>query len=206
MVDAARKWRRRFWFLAIAWCIVTVATSFTSVRALLIQPLIVHDGKARGEIAYVMADGPAYWERLFAASDLYHWRRIEKIYLLHEMNSSSYNFVRKENDTRLQRAIDYLGMRGVPAEAIESVPRVKDDWLSSRGEAVGVANLDRNFKSIIVVTSPPHTRRSKLSFQRVFGDETEIYVYSAIGPTNSVETYFPIWIEYAKLAVYWVAA
>lgn len=173
---------------------------------MLIQPLVVNDKDAEGEIAYVMADGAAYWERLFAASDLYHWHRIEKIYVLEELESSSYNFVRQKSDTRLQRAIDYLAMRGVPADAVASVPRLPDDWLSSRGEAKGVAALDRDFKSIVVVTSPPHTRRSKLCFQRVFGDRTKITVYSATGPAQSVETHFPIWVEYAKLVVYYFVA
>ena len=206
MTDPAKKWKRRFGLIVVAWMVVTVATSFDSVRGFLIQPLYVNDTEARGEIAYVMADGAAYWERLFAASDLYHWGRIEQIYVLEELETSSYNFVRKQSDTRLQRAIDYLGMRGVPEEAIRSVPPLPNHWLSSRSEAVGVSELPRQLKSIVVVTSPPHTRRSKLCFERVFGDDTEITVYSANDPSNSVETHLPIWIEYAKLAVYWFCA
>ncbi|MDV6033328.1 MAG: YdcF family protein [Phycisphaera sp. RhM] len=203
MADVASKWKRRFWLILIAWAVVTLASSFASVRGVLIQPLYVHDGNARGEIAYVMADGPAYWERLFAASDLYHFHRVEQIYLLEELNSSSYNFVRRQNDTRLQRAIDYLAMRGVPADVIHSVPVQPNVWLGSRSEAAGVANLPHKFTSIVVVTSPPHTRRSKLCFQREFGDAAEISVYSATSPGQSVETHFPIWLEYAKLVVYW---
>lgn len=204
--DGARKWKRRFVMLAIAWAVVMIATSFGDVRGLLIRPLYVHDPDARGEVAYVMADGPATWERLLAASDLYHMHRVKEIYILEELNSSCYNFVRGESDTRLQREIDYLGLRGVPETIIHSVPLRTGDWLSSRGEAEGVANLSRKFGSIVVVTSPPHTRRSKMCFRRAFGAETDIYVYSASGPASSVETYSPIWIEYAKLVVYWFCA
>lgn len=206
MTEPTNKWKRRFWLLVIAWATVTIATSFESVRGTLMIPLYQNDPDARGEIAYVMADGAAYWERLFAASDLYHWHRIEHIYVLEELESSSYNFVRKQSDTRLQRAIDYLAMRGVPADAIRTVPFRPDDWLSSRGEAEGVATLPQQFKSIVVVTSPPHTRRSKLCFERAFAGKAEISVYSATGPAQSVETHFPIWVEYAKLVVYWFCA
>ena len=180
--------------------------SFSSVRGVLIIPLYQNDPEAHGEIAYVMADGAAYWERLLAASDLYHWHRIKQIYVLEELESSSYNFVRGQSDTRLQRAIDYLKMRGVPEDAIRSVPIRQNEWLSSRSEAAGVAALPVKFNSIVVVTSPPHTRRSKLCFQRAFAGNAEISVYSATLPSQSAETHFPIWIEYAKLVVYWFFA
>lgn len=204
--DAAQKWKRRFVMLAIAWVVVMVMTSFGTVRGLLIRPLYVHDPDAQGEIAYVMADGSATWERLLAASDLYHMHRVQEIYLLKELNTSCYNFVRHESDTRFQREIDYLGLRGVPENVIQGVPIRTGDWLSSRGEAEGVANLSRKFDSIVVVTSAPHTRRSKMCFRRAFGPNTDIFVYSASNPESSVETYSPIWIEYAKLAVYWFCA
>lgn len=206
MKDPVRKWRRRFWWAVTAWLVLTIATALAPVRGVLILPLYVHDKDARGEIAYVMADGTAYWERLFAASDLYHWGRVERIYILEELESSSYNFIRRESDTRLQRAIDYLSMRGVPADAIQAVPRLPDGWLSSRVEAEGVAKLPQTFQSIVVVTSPPHTRRSRMCFRRAFGEETAISVYSANEPAHSAETHFPIWVEYAKLVVYWCLA
>ena len=172
----------------------------------MILPLYVHQRDASGDIAYVMAGGRESWERLHAASDLYHWGRVRQIYLLEELKSSSYNFVRGASDTRLQRCIDFLEMRGVPAEAIRSVPSRPNDWLGSRSEAEGVANLPRKFGSIVVVTSPPHTRRSKLCFERAFQGDCDILVYSAKDPSGSAETNSPIWIEYAKLILYWMCA
>src|SRR6056297_3468442 len=56
------KWRRRFFLLVVAWCVVTVATSFAPVRGFLIAPLHIHESDASGSFAYVMADGPATWE------------------------------------------------------------------------------------------------------------------------------------------------
>ncbi len=202
MIASESKWRRRFLLLLLAWIVCTVATSFSSVRGILVAPLYLHHPNATGDIAYVMAGGVPYYERLHAASDLYHWDRVQKIYLLNEPESSSYNFVRQSSDTRLQRAIDFLAIRGVPPEAIESIPLASDGWLSSRVEAEGVAQLPQSFGSIVVVTSAPHTRRSKLCFDRAFGDEVAISVYSATTPAQSAEIHFPIWIEYAKLFVY----
>ena len=190
----------------MAWVAVTVLTSFPSVRGLLIAPLHVHDPQASGEFAYVMADGPATWERLRAASDLYHFHRIKKIYLLDQQESAGWNFVRKRLDSRLQREIDYLGLFGVPKQAIVAVPLVSETWMSSLGEAKSVAQLEPHPQRIVVVTSPPHTRRSRLCFRRSFGKKTQIFTYSPDKPSNSTETHFPIWIEYAKLMVYWFCA
>ena len=201
-----RVWRRRFFCLAAAWLAVTIATSFGTVRGWLIGPLHVHDGGAAGEFAYVMADGPATWERLRAASDLYHFHRIEKIYLLNEQRSSGWNFVRKASDSRVQREIDYLGLFGVPVDRIVTVPLVSNSWMSSLAEAQSVAAIAPNAETVIVVTSPPHTRRSRLCFRRVFPEKTKIFSYSPGDPDNSAETHFPIWIEYAKLFVYWCCA
>ncbi|MCD0458857.1 YdcF family protein [Roseiconus lacunae] len=202
----ANRWRRRFWAMGAVFVVTMIALSFASVRGLVMQPLVVHHSDARGEIAYVMADGPAYWERLFAASDLYHFGRIKSIYLLEERQSSSHNFERGTNDTRLQRAIDYLDMRGVPASAIVPVPMGEPSWLSSRDEAKWLAQMNQSLEGIVVVTSPPHTRRSLLCFRRVFSNQTPIAVYSATSPDSSVETHLPLWIEYVKLVAYWIAA
>ncbi|MCC9601429.1 YdcF family protein [Stieleria sp. JC731] len=204
-IDSATKWRRRFWILVALFVCWNIALSSDTVRGLLISPLVRHDSDARGDIAYVMADGAAYWERLLSASDLYHMHRVDKIFLLREDRNSCYNFIRKKNDTLTERAVDYLEMRGVPSDAIHFVPPAQATWLSSRDEAIALANLDKEFGKIIVVTSPPHTRRSLLTFQRVFADQSLISIHSAAPPSQSVETHLPIWIEYVKLIVYWFA-
>jgi len=204
--DGGSKWRRRFWALLIAWVVVTVATSFEPVRGVLISPLHVHDSKASGEIAYVMADGPATWERLRSASDLYHFGRIEQIYLLDQRRSSGWDFVQRVSVPRIRREIDYLVLFGVPEEKIVAVPLASGSWMSSYAEAVSVAKLAPDVAGVVVVTSPPHTRRSRLCFRRAFPSDTRITVYSPDDPATSAETHFPIWIEYAKLIVYWFCA
>ncbi len=170
----------------------------------MIRPLFVHDEQATGQVAYVMADGPAMWERLRAAADLYHMHRIEQIALLDEKQSSGYNFVRHQSDSRVQREIDFLGLLGVPADKVQTVDPERGDWLSSRSEAVGMFRKLPNSKSVVVVTSPPHTRRSLLCFRRTYPARTKITIYSAALPSESAETHLPIWIEYVKLAVYWM--
>lgn len=203
--DTSKKWKRRCFILVCCWLSCTFLFSFGEFRGLFIVPLTVHDDDARGEIAYVMADGAAYWERLRAASDLFHQKRIKRIFVLEENKNAGWNYVRNASDTQLQRAIDYLGMYGVPESVIHAVAQ-QESWLGSRSEAIGLSQLEENFASIVVVTSPPHTRRCRMVFRRVFEDQVNIQIYSAANPSESVETFAPIWMEYVKLAAYWLVA
>ena len=159
-------WRRRCAIVVVAWLVSIVLMSLSSVRALVATPLYAHDANAQGEVAYVMADGPAYWERLRAASDLYHWKKIKRIIILNETGSAGYNFVRQQSDTRYQKAIDYLELYGVPEDKVLTIEPQPNAFFGSLSEAQAVAKTFPEIKSIVVVTSAPHTRRSLICFQR----------------------------------------
>ena len=200
--ERALVWRKRFYLIVAAWLLSTVLMSFPTVRAFVAYPLFVNDQQATGEIAYVMAGGEAYWERLRAASDLYHWHRIKKIAILEETQSASYNFVRKKSDTRLERAMDYLALYGVPGEVVSAVPASDSAMFGSMSEAQGFAAKFPDVNQVVVVTSAPHTRRSLLCFQRALTRDCEVSAYAATPLGDSSEIASPIWIEYVKLVVY----
>ena len=199
-------WRRRFYLVIAAWLLTGFAMSFSPVRGTFAYPLYVHQAEASGEAAYVMADGPAYWERLQAASDLYHRDRVNRIIVLKENEPIGWNFVQKKTDTRFDRTLDYLAFFGVPSECVSSVPQDEDTWLGSLSEARGLAEHYPDLESLVVVTSAPHTRRSLLCFNRSLPDQVELQVYAASIPEESSEIHDPIWIEYVKLFVYFVVA
>lgn len=183
--------------------------SIREVRALLIAPLYVHDEDASGDFAYVMADGSAYWERLRAASDLYHMHKIGRIYILDEPNSAGYHFVKKRSESKTERAIAYLDLFGVPKDVISTVTVQEQDsaLMGSLSEAIAVQqNLPPDTKQFVVVTSAPHTRRSRLCFQRTLSASVTIKTYSASTPKTSAELHAPIFHEYLKLLVYYFVA
>tara|TARA_R110002073_G_scaffold315639_2_gene488292 strand:+ start:1492 stop:2124 length:633 start_codon:yes stop_codon:yes gene_type:complete len=200
------KWRRRFLWLLAAWGLSSFLLSFSSVRGIVAMPLYVHDSNASGEAAYVMADGYAYWERLRAASDLYHMKRVKRIMILDEREDGGFNFVRRSSDTRVQRAIDYLVMHGVPAEKVTKIPAEVEPALGSLSESRVVARVEPGLTRLVVVTSAPHTRRSRLCFERSMPAEVQVQVYAASAPSESSEVDAPIWIEYVKLVIYYFVA
>lgn len=198
----AGKWKRRFLILAALWLASAILMSIPVVRALAIQPLYVHHPDSSGDIAYVMADGHAYWERLRAASDLYHENQVQRVLILDEHEAAGFNFGRNQVDSRVQRAIDHLELFGVPNDKVESIPINTSTPFSSLNEALGLKEHYPNLKRIVVVTSAPHTRRSLLCFRRTLTDMASVQVYSASRPVDSAELSAPIWMEYAKLLVY----
>lgn len=200
------KWRRRCLWLLAAWGLSSLLLSFSSVRGIVAMPLYVHDSDASGEAAYVMADGYAYWERLRAASDLYHMKRVKRIMILDELEDGGFNFVRRSSDTRVQRAIDYLVLHGVPAERVTKIPAEVEPALGSLSESRVVASVEPGLRRLVVVTSAPHTRRSRLCFERSMPAEVQVQVYAASAPSESSEVDAPIWIEYVKLVIYYFVA
>lgn len=180
--------------------------SFPAVRGVVAYPLYVSNDNASGEAAYVMADGFAYWERLHAASDLYNMKRVKRIIILDEQDLSMYNFVKQRSDLLVERAIDYLVWKGVPRDKISSVPVTLGAPFGSLSEAQTVARQEPNLKSIVVVTSAMHTRRSLLCFRRSMPENVQVDVYAPTAPSESWEVGSPIWTEYVKLIVYYFVA
>ncbi len=199
--------RRLSGWILLGWCACVLLPSFKSVRAYLALPLYVHDAEARAENAYVMADGFAYQERLRAAADLYHMGRIQKIFIMREQYPAGYNFELGRLQTVTEQAFDFLELLNVPTSVVHPLEVEQQVWLSSYAEALAMRDaLPPSPPSVMVITSAPHTRRSRLCFQRAWGEATRIYVYSASGTRESAEVYEPLTHEYLKLGVYWLFA
>ena len=188
------------------WLLVTFVCSFVTVRGWIAYPLYCHEAGARGEFAYVMADGHAYWERLHAASDLYHMNKVPKILILDEPMLTVHSYARDRSETVVERAIEYLVWVGVPRDRIEVVPLKSEALFGTLRETESVADYASDARSIVVVTSAPHTRRCELSFRRRFPESADVAIYAASKPSESAEIDAPLWVEYTKLLVYWFVA
>lgn len=188
--------------VAFLWVSFTILLSFPTIRGFVAQPLYVSDDRAKGEVAYVMSDGFAYWERLYAASDLYHMKRVSSIVIAEENMITRYSFARNRSETLTQRAIAFLGSVGVPEDKVETIRPAHKPLLGSWSEAVAFSDQWPDVASVVVVTSAPHTRRSLLCFRRALPDNIQVSIYAPTEPAKSWEVSEPIWLEYAKLAAY----
>jgi uncharacterized SAM-binding protein YcdF (DUF218 family) len=200
------RWRMAFIFVVVSWIGSSILFSTTWFRAWVSYPLHVSNMTTNADIAYVMSDGHAYWNRLYAASDLYHMGKIKTIAVQENPTSSRYDFVLRRSQTVTQRSIRYLNSLGVPENRIVTVPGTKDPSLGSWREARAFADEFAKTPNVVVVTSSPHTRRSLLCFERAMPASCQVTVIADSLPDEGAELFAPIWLEYGKLAVYWFVA
>jgi uncharacterized SAM-binding protein YcdF (DUF218 family) len=172
------------------------------VRAWLAAPLIVTDNAAAGDACYVLAAGNAIWERLAAASDLYHMKRVPMVILMQSGETGPYNFPAQSSWNQTQWELEYLVSRGVPKENVVTI-ETGEGFFGTLSEARVVARtLPPEVKKLVLVTSAPHTRRSLLIFKRLLSANVQIIPFAATTFETSAEMYDPLWLEYLKLFVY----
>ena len=200
------RWRRAFILVVVLWIGSSILLSTTWFRAWMSYPLHVSNMATNADIAYVMSDGHAYWNRLYAASDLYHMGKIKTIAVQENPTSSRYDFVLRLSQTVTQRSIRYLEDLGVPVDRIITVAGVDSSALGSWSEAQSFANEFPETPNVVVVTSSPHTRRSLMCFEWAMPASCQVSVFSDSRPAEGAELFAPIWLEYGKLAVYWFIA
>jgi len=192
--------------VAIISLLFVILPSFLQTRIILSAPLVVHNMNARGDACYVLAGGGALWERLDAAADLVQMGRVSRILLMQDCTRGPYSFKAKISWTRTEWAADYLDWRGISPDRISWIPQT-DGMFGTLTEARMVAkNLPKEVKSLVVVSSAPHMRRSVLAFRRSLSADMKVVPYAATEFVNSCEMHHPIWIEYLKLLVYFVMA
>ncbi|QWV91834.1 YdcF family protein [Geomonas oryzisoli] len=180
-----------------------VIPSFPRVRAVLAAPLFVTESGARGDACYVLAGGETIWERLNAAADLVHLGRVPCIYLMDNPARDQYNVRAGRSWSRGRWYVDYLVWRGVPAQRIRVISSA-DGFFGTRTEARNLAShLDAGVRRLVIVSSAPHMRRALLAFRRALPVQVAVIPYAATDVENSQELHYPLWIEYAKLAVYY---
>jgi uncharacterized SAM-binding protein YcdF (DUF218 family) len=186
--------------------VFVVLPSFPKTRIILSAPLVLHNANAGGEACYVLAGGGALWERLDAAADLVQMGRVSRILLAQDNMCGQFSFKANSSWTRTQWIADYLTWRGIPANRIRWIPRT-EGLFGTLTEARAVAyNLPKDVKTLVVVSSAPHMRRSVLAFRRSLPAHVKVVPYAATEFMNSYEMHHPIWLEYLKLLVYSVVA
>lgn len=187
--------------------VLLLAAAIPPVRVWLTKPLVVTSSESNADAAYVLSGGAASRERLAAAADLVHMRRVPRIYLTRDSNQSAFNFKAGRNFTPTEWAVDYLKWLGVPEEAIEVIEDRKTSKMGTLDEAQSLAAvLPANVNRVVLVTSPAHTRRSMLAFSRTLPARVTLLSYPATEIRQSTEFYHPLSVEYLKLLVYAFAA
>ncbi len=199
-----RPFTRRIVLLAALWVLLVVLPDVTAVRALLWRPLIVDTPAPRAEVAYVLGAGPLTApERLSAAADLYHRGQVKRLVIPADPTPSRHDFVSGRARTAEGWARAWLAFLGVPDDRVTSLP-IEDGLLGTASEARAVAAALPDLERLVIVSSPMHLRRARLAFTRILGPGVVVQPCAASAVADGPDFHRPIWLEYLKLAVYFV--
>lgn len=171
-------------------------------------PLVTTEINARGDAAYVMAGGTSsFQERLLGAIDLYKRHRISHIiFMRNDTPLFAYSTV-EPFWTQTNWAFRILKIYDVPVDSAIVLRPAESEFLGTLQEArLYRDTIADRFQHLVIITSSAHTRRSALAFRRTLDGDVEIIPYAVTPFSISSERHRPIWLEYAKLIVYFIIA
>ncbi len=181
---------------------------------MLAEILIVEKPLKRADAILVLAGSTAYGERALRAAEIYKQGTAPRVLLTDDGEASGWSRAEQRNPLFVELARKNLIEQGVPAENIEILePRTSGTIYEA--QLLRQIAREKNYKSILLVTSAYHTRRALRTFEKIFGEdgiETEIGIEPA-ATGGQTPTPFLWWLsgrgwqavagEYVKGAYYW---
>ncbi|MDQ2920216.1 MAG: YdcF family protein [Acidobacteriota bacterium] len=170
------RWGPSFFNSISRWVCVALLTVVTGtlIAWVAAEALIVRSDLAHADALVVLAGSSTYLERTRHAARLFNEGRAPRIILTNDNLKSGWSAESERNPLFVERAVDELKRRGVPAEKIEIVPAAVS---STHDEAVRMREYagEKKLGSILVVTSAYQSRRALWMMRRAFrGSGVEI--------------------------------
>lgn len=157
--------RRSIWrwsCAALLTIISVVLFAWVAAEALIVRVELNH-----ADALAVLAGSSTYQERAIYAAQLFKEGRASRILLTNDGLQSGYSAKDDRNPLFVERALEELTHRGVPAGSIIILP---EKVSSTYDEALRLRRFSdkQNLKSILIVTSGYQSRRALWTMRRVF--------------------------------------
>jgi uncharacterized SAM-binding protein YcdF (DUF218 family) len=163
---------------AIRWVIIILVIVYfllSSYRVPILmklgQYLVVEHKAKKADLIVCLAGGNV--DRSLAAVDAYRQGLAPYIFRAQEAKPDGLDYLKRQvEDYPTDFDLFKLAMRGfgIPDNVILTSDKRVDSTIDE-ARVVRKAVLDRGFKSVIIVTSPIHSRRAWLTFKKVFEDD-----------------------------------
>jgi uncharacterized SAM-binding protein YcdF (DUF218 family) len=150
---------------------------------------------------YILGGSPrSTYKHLITASELYKRKMTSCILLFKKNSKTEYDPILHRNLTNNEWEIRYLKKWGVPDSAIKTVP-VHEKFFGTLSEAQDLSSyfIGNKYKSVILVSSPCHSRRLSNCFRHylkssgikisVQGSDDPFYMRELIFETIKVQVY-----------------
>ncbi|MBA3356873.1 MAG: YdcF family protein [Pyrinomonadaceae bacterium] len=186
-----------------AWCVFAWGAA---------RLLIVHAELPRADVAVVLGGSSAYEERTRWAAQFWSAGRATEIIVTNDGQRGGWSNAEQRNPFFVERAVAELERAGVPRA---SVVVLSELVTGTHDEAILIRRYveDRKLRSVLIVTSPYHSRRALWTMRKVFaGSGVKI---GLVTPPPGQQTPAPTtwWLhvrgwstvagEYVKLVYYW---
>lgn len=133
----------------------------------LAKALVVEKPLDHADVILVLAGSSAYAERTHKAAIIYKQGVAQKIVLTDDGGQAGWSQKEQRNPSYVELAKRELVARGVPGDAIK-ILEPKVEGTLDEAKVVYKFALDNNWKSLLIVTSPYHSRRARHTFESVF--------------------------------------
>ncbi len=151
--------------------VIVAALLAASVAAawLAAEWLVVRRPLAKADALVVLGGAKSYRERVRRAAELWRQGLAPAVVINDDRSQLGWSNADERNLTARERTARFLARSGVPARDIQVLPAQTDNTFD---EAVALLRYarTRGFRSLILVTSPYHSRRALRTFDAVFRD------------------------------------
>lgn len=182
---------------------------------LLADGLVVHRPLEKADAILVLSGSSEFLDRTHEATVAFKAGISAKILLTNDGHQSGWIEAEKRNPYFVERAFKELVDRGVSEDAIEILP-AEVHGTDDEADIVVPFAVAKKLGSILLVTSPYHSRRALWTFERAAAKNSaslgigvqipaENYRYpSRLNWWMSVYGWRSVGIEYVKFAYYWL--
>lgn len=192
---------------------ILLIISWIFLAPFLAENLIVEKPLKRADRILVLGGASVYLERTEKAAEVYRRGAAPKIVLTDDGEETGWSEAEQRNIPFVEMARRNLVAHGVPVENVEIIVPNGSGTIYE-AQALKEKSLQENLKSVLLVTSAYHSRRSLKTFEDVLADRNIEIGIAAAPPGRQTPTSFYWWLttqgwsvvagEYVKSFYYWL--
>jgi uncharacterized SAM-binding protein YcdF (DUF218 family) len=194
-----------------AFAVVCASLALSTLAA---RWLIVREPLAGADALVVMAAGTStYTDRLFHAVELFRSGKGARVLLTDDGQRGYWSRELQRNPTSVERAARVIEHAGVPRDRIEVLPGIMNGTIDE-ARAVKRHATTHGLRSLLVVTSPYHSRRAVWTFRHVLRSDGVVVGSDPVPMTPTTPRPASWWVrrsgwrsvgaEFVKLPYYWL--
>ena len=201
-------------YIAVILLIVLIGC-WIAAAPFLADELVVNKPFDKADAILVLSGSSEYLDRTHEAANLFKSGIATNILLTNDGHEGGWNETEKRNPYFFEKARAELINQGVPEGAIEVIPPYVHGTDDEANLVIPFA-IERKLSSMLLVTSPYHTRRALWTFERAATKNNSSLTFGVLSPPENYRypTRFNWWLnlygwrsvgmEYVKFAYYWL--